>query len=195
MGRPWYEDGKFLNKRNTFTDFISAAEALIEQGYTNPSNLSIQGGSAGGLLIGATINMRPDLFHTAVAQVPFVDVVTTMLDESIPLTTNEWEEWGNPADKTYFDYMLSYSPYDNVTDQDYPNLLITSGLNDPRVQYWEPTKWAAKLRATKTDSNLLLLKTNMGAGHSGKSGRYGYLEDNAFVYAFLLDNWGLAPTP
>ena len=192
MGRPWYEDGKFLNKRNTFTDFINAAEHLIAAGYTNPAKLAIQGGSAGGLLIGATINMRPELFHAAVAQVPFVDVVTTMLDESIPLTANEWEEWGNPADKTYFDYMRSYSPYDNVTEQDYPHLLITSGLNDPRVQYWEPTKWTARLRTKKTDNNQLLLKTNIGAGHFAKSGRYGYLEEIAFVYAFLLDRWGLA---
>jgi len=192
MGRPWYENGKFLHKRNTFTDFINAAEYLIEAGYTNPNKLCVQGGSAGGLLIGATINMRPELFHAAVAQVPFVDVVTTMLDDSIPLTANEWEEWGNPADKTYFDYMLSYSPYDNVAEQDYPHLLITSGLNDPRVQYWEPTKWTARLRMRKTDNNQLLLKTNMGAGHFAKSGRYGYLEDIAFVYAFLLDRFGLA---
>ena len=191
MGRPWYENGKFLQKRNTFTDFISAAEHLIAEGYTNPEMLSIQGGSAGGLLIGATINLRPDLFHVAVAQVPFVDVVTTMLDESIPLTTNEWEEWGNPSEKQYFDYMLSYSPYDNVRPLEYPHLLITSGIDDPRVQYWEPTKWAAKLRGAKTTDTDLLLKTNMGAGHFGKSGRYGHLEDNAFVYAYLLDKWGL----
>ena len=135
--------------------------------------------------------MRPDLYNAAVADVPFVDVVTTMLDDSIPLTTGEWEEWGNPAEKNYFDYMLSYSPYDNVTSQNYPHLLVTSGLNDPRVQYWEPTKWVAKLRVSKTDTNQLLLRTNMGAGHGGNSGRYGYLEDLAFEYAFLLDKWGL----
>ena len=191
MGRQWYEDGKFLKKKNTFLDFVAVSEGLIQQGYTNSDKLSIIGGSAGGLLIGASINMRPDLYNAAVADVPFVDVVTTMLDDSIPLTTGEWEEWGNPAEKNYFDYMLSYSPYDNVTSQNYPHLLVTSGLNDPRVQYWEPTKWVAKLRVTKTDTNQLLLRTNMGAGHGGNSGRYGYLEDLAFEYAFLLDKWGL----
>ena len=195
LGRQWYENGKFLHKKNTFLDFIAVSEGLIAQGYTSSDKLSIIGGSAGGLLIGATLNMRPELYNAAVADVPFVDVVTTMLDESIPLTAGEWEEWGNPADKEYFDYMLSYSPYDNVTAQDYPHLLVTSGLNDPRVQYWEPTKWVAKLRVSKTDENQLLLRTNMGAGHGGNSGRYGYLKDLAFEYAFLLDKWGLAQVP
>lgn len=194
MGRHWYESGKFLHKKNTFHDFIAVSEGLIENGYTSPEKLSIIGGSAGGLLIGTTINMRPELYNAAVADVPFVDVVTTMFDESIPLTTEEWEEWGNPEDKEYFEYMLSYSPYDNVTAQDYPHLLVTSGLNDPRVQYWEPTKWVAKMRTLKTDQNQLLLRTNMGAGHGGNSGRYGYLKDIAFEYAFLLDKWDLAQT-
>lgn len=192
MGRQWYEDGKFLNKKNTFLDFIAASEGLIQENFTSPDKLAIIGGSAGGLLIGATINMRPELYHAAVADVPFVDVVTTMFDENIPLTTEEWEEWGNPQEREYFDYMLSYSPYDNVTEQDYPHLLVTSGLNDPRVQYWEPTKWVAKLRDNKTDDNQLLLRTNMGAGHGGNSGRYGYLKDIAFEYAFLLEKWNLA---
>jgi oligopeptidase B len=192
MGRQWYEDGKFLNKKNTFLDFIAASEGLIQEKYTSPDKLAIIGGSAGGLLIGASINMRPELFHAAVADVPFVDVVTTMFDENIPLTTEEWEEWGNPQEREYFDYMLSYSPYDNVIEQDYPHLLVTSGLNDPRVQYWEPTKWVAKLRDNKTDTNQLLLRTNMGAGHGGNSGRYGYLKDIAFEYAFLLEKWDLA---
>ena len=191
MGRHWYEDGKFLNKRNTFTDFIDSAEHLISEGYTSAEKLAISGGSAGGLLIGACINMRPDLFMSAIADVPFVDVVTTMMDESIPLTTNEWEEWGNPQDQTFFDYMLSYSPYDNVIAQNYPNLLVTSGLYDPRVQYWEPTKWVARLRDTKTDNNTLLLKTNMTAGHAGASGRYGRIEETAFSQAWLLSLWGL----
>ena len=189
MGRSWYEDGKFLRKKNSFTDFIDSAEYLIENGYTTANQLAISGGSAGGLLIGATINMRPDLFMAAVADVPFVDVLTTMLDETIPLTTNEWEEWGNPQDRTFFDYMLSYSPYDNIKPQDYPHLLVTSGLYDPRVQYWEPTKWVARLRATKTNDNTLILKTNMTAGHGGASGRYGQIEEVAFSQAWLLALW------
>ena len=191
MGRRWKEDGKFLKKKNTFTDFIDCAEHLIAEGRTASDRLVIQGGSAGGLLMGAVLNMRPELFHAAVARVPFVDVVTTMLDESIPLTAIEWEEWGNPTDKAYFDYMLSYSPYDNIQAQDYPHLLVTSGLNDPRVQYWEPTKWVARLRATATGDGQVLLKTDMGAGHGGKSGRYGRLEEQAFLYAFALDTLGL----
>ena len=195
LGRQWYEDGKFLKKKNTFYDFIGCAKKLIADGYTSADKLIISGGSAGGLLIGAAINMEPGLFLAAVADVPFVDVVTTMLDETIPLTAGEWEEWGNPKDKEYFDYMLSYSPYDNVIAQNYPHLLVTSGLHDPRVQYWEPTKWVAKLREMKTDNNQLLLKTNMSAGHGGNSGRYGYLEDIAFEYAFLLDKWGLVDAP
>jgi len=190
-GRHWYENGKFLTKKNTFTDFITCAEYLINEGWTSKEKLIIMGGSAGGLLIGAVINMCPDLFKGAIATVPFVDVVTTMFDETIPLTVLEYLEWGNPSDKEYFDYMLSYSPYDNVEPKDYPHLLITAGLNDPRVQYWEPAKWVAKLRSIKTDNRLLLLKTNMGAGHAGKSGRYDYLKDIAFYYAFFLDILGI----
>lgn len=191
LGRPWYEDGKLLNKRNTFTDFIACAEHLIAENYTSKDRLVISGGSAGGLLMGAVTNMRPDLFEAVVAKVPFVDVVNTMLDASIPLTVIEYEEWGNPHEKAYYDYIKSYSPYDNVTTQDYPDMLITAGLNDPRVQYWEPAKWTAKLRAMKTDDNLLLLKTNMGAGHSGASGRYEYLREIAFEYAFVLHVLGM----
>lgn len=187
LGRPWYEDGKLLRKKNTFTDFIACAEYLIDRKYTNPDRLVISGGSAGGLLMGAVTNMRPDLFKAVVARVPFVDVINTMLDESIPLTVTEYDEWGNPHDKIYYDYMRSYSPYDNVEAKMYPNMLVTAGLNDPRVQYWEPAKWVAKLRALKTDNNILLLKTNMGAGHSGASGRYDYLKEVAFRYAFILD--------
>ena len=193
MGRKWYEDGKLLNKKNTFTDLISCAEHLIKEKWTSPQHLAISGGSAGGLLMGAVINLRPDLFKAVVAQVPFVDVVTTILDPSLPLSVMEWEEWGNPNDKVYYDYMKSYSPYDNVEAKDYPTVLITAGLNDPRVSYWEPAKWTAKLRDLKTDNNLLLLKTNMGAGHGGASGRYERLKEIAFEYAFLLAQWGLAP--
>lgn len=194
LGRQWYDNGKFLNKKNTFTDFITCAEYLIQTGWTGRDRLAISGGSAGGLLMGAVINQRPDLFKAVVADVPFVDVVTTILDPSLPLSVLEWEEWGNPNDKTYYDYMKSYSPYDNVTAQDYPSLLITAGLNDSRVSYWEPAKWTAKLRDLKTDNNLLLLKTNMGAGHGGASGRYESLKEIAFEYAFLLDQWGIAKT-
>lgn len=190
MGRPWYEDGKLLKKKNTFTDFIASAEHLIARGYTSSDRLAIQGGSAGGLLMGAVANMRPDLFAAVVAQVPFVDVINTMLDASIPLTVIEYEEWGNPANRAYYDYMMSYSPYDNVEAKDYPHILVTAGLNDPRVQYWEPAKWTAKLRAMKTDNNRLLLKTNLGAGHGGPSGRYDSLKETAFVYAFILDTIG-----
>ncbi|MBW4657932.1 MAG: S9 family peptidase [Drouetiella hepatica Uher 2000/2452] len=191
MGRKWYEDGKFLHKKNTFTDFIACAEYLIQENWTSPRHLAISGGSAGGLLMGAVLNMRPDLFEMAIADVPFVDVVTTILDTSLPLSAMEWEEWGNPNDKAYYDYMKSYSPYDNVEAKDYPALLITAGLNDPRVSYWEPAKWTAKLRDLKTDSNILLLKTNMGAGHGGASGRYEQIKEIAFEFAFLLDRWGL----
>ncbi|QLE54651.1 S9 family peptidase [Nostoc sp. TCL26-01] len=187
MGRKWYENGKFLQKKNTFTDFITCAEYLINQGWTASDRLAITGGSAGGLLMGAVINMRPDLFQVVVANVPFVDVVTTILDTSLPLSEMEWEEWGNPNDQVYYDYMKSYSPYDNVTAKDYPHLLITAGLNDSRVKYWEPAKWTAKLRELKTDDNILLLKTNMDAGHSGASGRYESLRELAFEYAFILD--------
>jgi oligopeptidase B len=186
LGRAWYEDGKLLKKKNTFTDFIACAEHLVQQKYTSTKHLYAMGGSAGGLLMGAVINMRPDLFHGAIANVPFVDVVTTMLDESIPLTTGEFQEWGNPKEKEFYEYMLSYSPYDNVVAQAYPNLLITSGLHDSQVQYWEPTKWVAKLRELKTDQNLLLLFTNMEAGHGGASGRFNPLKEIALEYSFLL---------
>ena len=192
LGRRWYEGGKLLNKRNTFTDFIAAAEYLVHAGYTSRDRLVASGGSAGGLLMGAVANLRPDLFAAIVAEVPFVDVVTTMLDASIPLTVIEYEEWGNPNDPVYYEYMKSYSPYDNVRAQAYPPMLVTAGLNDPRVAYWEPAKWVARLRATRTDRNRLLLKTNMGAGHSGPSGRYDTLREAAFKYAFVLDTLGLA---
>ncbi len=194
MGRRWYEDGKFLQKKNTFTDFIACAEYLIAAGWTCSDRLAISGGSAGGLLMGAVINMRPDLFKVVVADVPFVDVVTTILDTSLPLSAMEWEEWGNPNDKAYYDYMKSYSPYDNVEAKDYPDVLITAGLNDSRVKYWEPAKWTAKLRELKTDNNILLLKTNMGAGHGGASGRYESLKELAFEYAFVLERLGLGET-
>ena len=187
MGRQWYLDGKLLKKKNTFTDFIACGEHLIAEKYTNSDKLVISGGSAGGLLVGAVVNMAPDLAEIVVASVPFVDIVNTMLDESIPLTVLEYEEWGNPNVEEYFNYMLSYSPYDNVEAKDYPHMFIEGGLNDTRVGYWEPTKWAAKLRATKTDDNLLILKTNMGAGHGGASGRYDYLKEIAVEYAFILD--------
>jgi oligopeptidase B len=187
MGRWWYEDGKLLKKKNTFTDFIDCAQFLIDEGYTKSEMLFAMGGSAGGLLMGAVLNMRPDLFHGVVARVPFVDVVTTMLDESIPLTTSEYDEWGNPNEKVYYDYILSYSPYDQVAAKDYPNILVTTGLHDSQVQYFEPAKWVAKLRASKTDNNRLLLKTNMEAGHGGASGRYKRYRETAFQYAFILD--------
>lgn len=191
MGRSWYEDGKLLNKRNTFTDFIACAEYLIDQGYTSRRNLAIEGGSAGGLLIGAVLNMRPDLFGAALADVPFVDALNTMLDPSIPLTVLEYDEWGNPRDRVYYDYIKTYAPYENVRRAPYPPILATAGLNDPRVGFWEPAKWVARLRAAKTDQNPLLLKTNMGAGHGGVSGRYGYLRETAFSYAFLLWTLGI----
>jgi oligopeptidase B len=191
LGRPWYDAGKLLQKKNTFTDFIACAEHLIAEKYTSSDRLVISGGSAGGLLVGAVTNMRPDLFKVVVAHVPFVDIINTMLDESIPLTVIEYEEWGNPHNKEYFDYMVSYSPYDNVEAEAYPNMLITAGLNDPRVPYWEPAKWTAKLRALKTDRNRMLLKTNLGAGHGGASGRYDALKEVAFEYAFILDVLGM----
>ena len=187
MGRQWYEDGKMLHKKNTFLDFIACAEYLVKQGYTSPDKMFAMGGSAGGLLMGAVVNMRPDLWKGIIAQVPFVDVVTTMLDESIPLTTGEYDEWGNPNEKQYYDYMLSYSPYDNVEAKDYPALLITTGLHDSQVQYWEPAKWAAKLRAMKTDKNPLYLKTEMDYGHGGASGRFEGYKEVVLEYAFLLD--------
>ncbi|KAI8467013.1 MAG: prolyl oligopeptidase [Monoraphidium minutum] len=198
MGRLWYEDGKYLNKKNTFTDFTAAAEHLIAANYTSSARLTIEGASAGGLLIAAVLNARPGLFRAAIAGVPFVDVLTTMLDESIPLTTTEFEEWGNPTDPKYYGYIKSYSPVDNVARQRYPALLVTAGLNDPRVQYWEPAKWVARLRAAKTDANPLLLKTEMGAGHFSVTGRFDELKDSALEYAFLLKALGLqgaAPLP
>lgn len=194
MGRDWYEQGKLRRKMNTFTDFVDVAEHLVEHDYTEPEQLYAMGGSAGGLLIGAVINMRPDLFDGAVAAVPFVDVVTTMLDETIPLTTFEWDEWGDPRKPGDYEYMLSYSPYDQVSAQPYPHLLVTSGLHDSQVQYWEPTKWVARLRERKTDDNRLLLRTNMQAGHGGASGRYESWRETAFEYAFLLELAGLAET-
>ena len=187
MGRSWYEDGKLLKKKNTFTDFINCAEFLIKEKYTSKDKLCIIGGSAGGLLIGAVINMRPDLFKAVVANVPFVDVVTTMLDESIPLTTGEFDEWGNPKFAEHYDYILSYSPYDNVAEKNYPAMLVMTGLHDSQVQYWEPAKWVAKLRDMKTGSNILLLKTNMQAGHGGASGRFEKFREIAVEYTFLLD--------
>lgn len=192
MGRHWYEDGKFLKKKNTFSDFIACAEHLVKEGYARKGEIAMAGGSAGGMLMGAVLNERPDLFKAAVAHVPFVDVVNTMLDESLPLTTLEYEEWGNPGDQPYYEYMKSYSPYDNVKKQAYPHLLVTSGLNDPRVTYWEPAKWVAKLRESKTDGNLLLQHISMGAGHGGPSGRYERLKEVALEYAFLLMVFGKA---
>jgi oligopeptidase B len=191
MGREWYYDGRQLNKKNTFNDFIDVSRYLIEQGYTSPEHLYANGGSAGGLLMGAVVNMAPELYRGVATRVPFVDVVTTMLDASIPLTTGEWNEWGNPADKEFYDYIKSYSPYDNVREQDYPHLLVTTGLHDSQVQYWEPAKWVAKLRDLKTDDNLLLLKTDMQAGHSGKTGRFQSLEDTTLYYAFFLGLEGI----
>ncbi|MEM8964979.1 MAG: S9 family peptidase [Bacteroidota bacterium] len=186
MGREWYEDGKMFNKKNTFTDYIDCADYLITEGYTSKDRLYGMGGSAGGLLMGAVANMAPDRFNGLIAAVPFVDVVSTMLDESIPLTTNEFDEWGNPKNLESYQYMLSYSPYDNVAEQEYPNMLVTTGLFDSQVQYWEPAKWVAKLRDKKTDDNILLLETNMDAGHGGASGRFQRYKETALEYAFML---------
>jgi oligopeptidase B len=186
MGRYWYDDGKLLNKMNTFTDFIDCADYLVKEKYTSYDKMVAMGGSAGGLLVGAVANLAPEKFAGIVAQVPFVDVVTTMLDDSIPLTTNEYDEWGNPNIKEYYDYMMSYSPYDNVKAQDYPNILITTGLHDSQVQYWEPAKWTAKLRDMKTDDNLVLLKTEMDYGHGGASGRFQVYKEIALEWAFIL---------
>lgn len=190
-GRAWYEDGKLLNKMNTFTDFNDCARFLIDDGYTSSEKLFAMGGSAGGLLMGACINLRPDLYKGVIAAVPFVDVVTTMLDESIPLTTGEFDEWGNPKDEKYYYYMLSYSPYDNVEAKDYPALLVTTGLHDSQVQYWEPAKWVAKLRALKTDDNPLIFHINMDYGHGGASGRFEWIKETALEYAFILDQLGM----
>jgi oligopeptidase B len=191
LGRWWYEEGKLLNKMNTFTDFIDAADFLVTEGYSAPDRVFAMGGSAGGLLMGAVVNLRPELWRGVVAAVPFVDVVTTMLDETIPLTTSEYDEWGNPNDPEYFDYMLSYSPYDNVVAGEYPNMLVTTGLHDSQVQYWEPAKWVARLRALKTDGNRLYLHTNMDAGHGGASGRFRRHRETALEYAFILDLAGI----
>ncbi len=191
MGRQWYDNGKLMNKRNTFTDFIACAEHLVQQKYTAAKHLVIEGGSAGGLLMGAVTNLRPDLFKSVIADVPFVDCVNTMLDASLPLTVTEYEEWGNPNEKAAYDYIKSYSPYDNVSAQDYPNMMVLGGLHDPRVKYWEPAKLVAKLRTQNTSSNPILLKTNMSAGHSGASGRYDALKEDAFKYAFMLKSMDL----
>ena len=191
MGRQWYEDGKMMKKINTFTDFIDCGKYLIDQKYTSMGHLYAEGGSAGGLLMGAVINMAPDLFNGVIAAVPFVDVVNTMLDETIPLTTNEYDEWGNPNNKDAYMYMKSYSPYENIDSKEYPNLLVTTGLHDSQVQYFEPAKWVAKLRAIKTGTNVILLKTDMDFGHGGASGRFDYLKDQAFEWAFILKLEGI----
>ena len=186
MGEQWYLDGKYLKKKNTFNDFIAVADHLIAKKYTGKDRIYAMGASAGGLLMGAVINQRPGLFHGVVAEVPFVDVLTTMLDESIPLTTSEYQEWGNPNVKKYYHYMKTYSPYDNIKKQGYPHLLVTSGFHDSQVQYWEPAKWVSKLRDFNTSGNLILLDTNLAGGHGGKSGRFKSLEDTARNYAFLI---------
>ena len=191
-GRQWYEDGKLLKKMNTFTDFNDCAQFLIDDAYTNPGKLFAMGGSAGGLLMGACINLRPELYKGVIAAVPFVDVVTTMLDESIPLTTSEFDEWGNPKNEKYYYYMLAYSPYDQVAAKDYPALLVTTGLHDSQVQYWEPAKWVAKLRELKTDDNPLLFHINMDYGHGGASGRFEWIKETALEYAFIFDLIGIS---
>lgn len=191
MGRPWYENGKLLKKKNTFTDFVDCSKFVIAQKYTSPEHLYAEGGSAGGLLMGAVVNMAPELYKGVIAQVPFVDVITTMLDDTIPLTTGEYDEWGNPNEKESYDYMRSYSPYDNVKAQEYPNMYVSTGLHDSQVQYWEPAKWVAKLRTLKTDKNVLYLDTNMDAGHGGASGRFEALKELAKEFSFLLDLEGI----
>lgn len=191
MGRQWYEDGKMFKKKNTFNDYVDCAKHLIKENYTSADHLYGMGGSAGGLLMGAVVNMNPELFNGIVAAVPFVDVINTMLDETIPLTTNEFDEWGNPKNKDSYEYMLSYSPYDQVTAQDYPNMLVTTGLFDSQVQYWEPAKWVARLREMKTDDNLLLMDCDMEAGHGGASGRFKRFKNTALQYAFFLDLEGI----
>jgi len=187
LGKPWHETGRLFKKKNTFTDFIACAEKLIAEKYTSPDRLGIMGRSAGGLLMAGVVNLRPDLFAAVVAGVPFVDSLNTALDASLPLTVGEYEEFGDPRQKEFYDYMKSYAPYENVTSQAYPAIFVTAGLNDPRVSYWEPAKWVAKLRAVKTGDGLLLLRTNLGSGHFGASGRYEYLKETAIEYAFLLD--------
>jgi len=191
LGRKWYEDGKLLKKKNTFSDFIDVSKHLIAEKYTSEKNLYAMGGSAGGLLMGVVVNMSPQLYNGVIAAVPFVDIITTMFDDSIPLTTGEYDEWGNPNDPEFYNYMLTYSPYDNVRAQDYPNMLVTTGLHDSQVQYWEPAKWVAKIREMKTDDNILLLHTNMDTGHGGASGRFEALKEVAEEYAFLLDLEGI----
>ena len=191
MGREWYFDGRQLNKNNTFTDFIDVSKFLIREGFTSPEHLYAYGGSAGGLLMGVILNTAPEYYHGVIAAVPFVDVVTTMLDEDIPLTSGEWDEWGDPNEKEFYDYMLSYSPYDNIAKIDYPNIMVTTGLHDSQVQYWEPAKWVAKLREYKTDDNMLILKTDMSAGHSGKTGRFRRIEDTALYYSFFVGLEGI----
>jgi oligopeptidase B len=191
MGRAWYDQGKMMNKKNTFNDFVDVAQYLVDNKFTSREKLIANGGSAGGLLMGAIANMRPDLFHAIVAEVPFVDVINTMMDASLPLTAQEWEQWGDPHDATQYAYMRSYSPYDNVAPKAYPWMLVTTSLNDSQVMYWEPAKWVAKLRATKTDNNPLLFRINMAGGHGGSSGRYDALRERAFRYAFMLDAVGL----
>jgi oligopeptidase B len=192
MGKAWHDDGRMMHKKNTFTDFIASAEYLVKQGYGSKDRLVIEGRSAGGLLMGAVLNMRPDLFHAALVGVPFVDVINTMLDESLPLTVAEFEEWGNPKEKPAFDYMISYSPYDNIEAKTYPNMLVRTSFNDSQVMYWEPAKYVAKMRAMRTDHNSLILKTNMSpAGHGGASGRYDRLHEVAFDYAYFLTQMGI----
>ena len=186
MGRHWYEDGKLFNKMNTFTDYIDCSEYLVKYGYSSPDHMYAMGGSAGGLLMGAVMNMSPELFNGVIAAVPFVDVINTMLDETIPLTTFEFDEWGNPKDKEYFDYIMKYSPYDNVQSMDYPNTLITTGYWDSQVQYWEPAKWIAKLRDHKTDDNILIMYCNMETGHGGASGRFARFKEVAMEYSFMF---------
>jgi oligopeptidase B len=199
LGEEWHDNGKMMKKKNTFTDFIACAEHLIREKYTSKEHLAIQGASAGGLLIGATLNFRPDLFQVAHLGVPFVDVINTMLDESLPLTVGEFLEWGNPKKKEEYDYIKTYCPYTNIAAKAYPNMLVTTSLNDSQVMYWEPAKYVAKMRATRTDHNLLLLKTNMGAGHGGASGRYDAFKEQAFIFAFILNQLGVEtdeqPTP
>ena len=195
LGKRWHDAGRMLAKRNTFTDFVACAEHLVAAGYSSPARLAIQGGSAGGLLVGAAVNLRPDLFGAVVAEVPFVDCLTTIMDETLPLTVIEWEEWGNPVtDPAVYEYMRSYAPYDNVAPAPYPAMLVTAGLNDPRVSYWEPAKWAQKLRAVTTGDRPILLKVELGAGHMGPSGRYDVWRDEAFIHAFLLDVLAVSST-
>jgi oligopeptidase B len=191
MGRAWYENGKLLNKHNTFTDFIDVTHYLVKEHYADPKRVFAMGGSAGGLLMGAVANLAPNDYRGMVAQVPFVDIVTTMLDESIPLTTNEFDEWGNPKEKKFYDYMLSYSPYDNVRAQNYPAMFVATGLWDSQVQYYEPAKWVAKLRKVKSDHRALVFRVNMEAGHGGKSGRFQRYHETAEQYAFILDQAGV----